>query len=80
MTLIQITNRMKKRILIVDNDYKGLLEFRSSLSKAGYHIMTAMDHNTVEKLMEVTNFDYILFNVDQMKFFNFKDNPESNED
>jgi len=63
---------MSKRILIVDNEYKGLLEFRTALSKAGYQIITAMDGSTVEKLMEVTSFDYILLNINQVKEFQGK--------
>ena len=66
---------MKKSILIVDNEFKGLLDFRTALSKAGYQVMTAMDYSTVEKLMEVTSFDYILFNVEQVKSFNGNINP-----
>jgi len=63
----------KNRILVVDKDYNGLLSLREALSKAGYHIMTALDIETAEKLMRVTEFDYIILGLNQLEKISKKD-------
>lgn len=56
-----------KKILIIDQNFGHLYQFRELLSKAGFQVMTAKDPETALKLMSVSSFDYLITNLKNNK-------------
>ncbi|MCF8265121.1 MAG: hypothetical protein K9I99_11540 [Melioribacteraceae bacterium] len=51
---------MKPTILIIDENTFELLRLRKILSKEGYNIMTATNHETAKNICDKMNVDYVV--------------------